>query len=175
MGIRPARTEAGAFAGLVVRRLLLALRGTRVRERREHDIPAGELQRIDTLWAIGAPLSLIELAHGNNLHPPRHVAGAAAGEPRRAVRALATLACSSAMAGTRHEARTHGFWTRRGGWPTRIGDPTSTARTVLAEGICHKVNGRWVLAREHLERAIAVAHVLSRRALGDRDRADAAA
>ena len=154
IGIRPARTDAGAFAGLVVRRLLLALRGTRVRERREHEIPADELQRIDTLWTIGAPLSLIELAHGNNLLLRGMWLVLRSGEPKRVVRALTALACSSAIAGTRHDARTQRFLSEAKRLAARIDDPTSTARTVLAEGICNKVNGRWVLAREHLERAI---------------------
>ena len=127
------------------------------------------------MWTIGAPLSLIELAHGNNLLLRGMWLVLRSGEPKRVVRALTALACSSAMAGTRHDARTHRFLGEAKRLAARIDDPTSTARTVLAEGICNKVNGRWVLAREHLERAIALPHVLSRRAMGDRDRADAAA
>jgi serine/threonine protein kinase len=155
IGITPARTEAGAFAGVVLRRLLLALRGTRIRERPERDIPAFELQRIDTLWAVGAPLSLIELAHGNDLHLRGMWLVLRVGEPKRAVRGLTTLACASAMAGARHEGRTRRFLGEAKRLAARLADPTSTARTMLAEGICHKVNGRWLLAREHLERAIA--------------------
>jgi len=155
LGIRPARTEAGALAGVIVRRVLLGFRGTRIRDRPESDVPAVELQRIDTLWAIGTPLSLIELAHGNHLHLRAMGLVLRAAEPRRAVRALATLACASAMAGVRHEARTQKFLDETRRLADRLGDPTSTARTLLAEGICHKVNGRWLLAREHLERAIA--------------------
>ena len=155
IGIRPARTEAGAFVGLVVRRLVLALRGTRFHERHERDVPLDSLRRIDVLWSIGAPLSLVELARGNNLHLRGTHLVLRSGEPKRVVRALSTLACSSAIAGHRGDRRATNILEQARQLATRIGDPTSIAQTALAEAICHKVVGRWALAREHLERAIA--------------------
>jgi hypothetical protein len=154
IGVRPPRTEAGAFAGLVVRRLALGLRGTQFRERGEADIPVDQLRRIDVLWSIGAPLSLVELARGNNLHLRGAHRALRAGEPRRVVRALSTLACASAIAGSHREARTARILEGAKQLAARIGDPTSIGRAVLAEAMCHKVVGRWPLAREHLERAI---------------------
>jgi serine/threonine protein kinase/tetratricopeptide (TPR) repeat protein len=154
IGVRPARTEAGAFVGLVVRRLALAVRGTRFRERHEREVPRDSLQRIDTLWSIGAPLSLVELVRGNDLHLRATRLVLRSGEPKRIVRALATLACSSAIAGSRGERRATAILEQARQVATRIGDPTSLAQTALAEAICHKVVGRWALARQHLERAI---------------------
>jgi serine/threonine protein kinase/tetratricopeptide (TPR) repeat protein len=154
IGIRPARTDAGAFIGLVVRRLALAVRGTRFRERNERDIPRAVLRRIDVLWSIGAPLSLVELARGNNLHLRATHLVLRSGEPRRVVRALSTLACASAIAGRSGDQRAITILARAKEIAIRVGDPTSMAQTALAEAICHKVVGRWALAREHLERAI---------------------
>jgi len=161
LGIRPARTEAGALAGVVVRRLLLGLRRAPVRDHPESELSSMELQRIDSLWAVGAPLSLIELARGNHLHLRAMGMVLRAGEPKRVVRALAGLACASAIGGSRHEARTQRFLAETKQLADRLADPTASARTMLAEGICHKVNGRWVLAREHLERAIGMLRLCS--------------
>ena len=154
IGVRPPRTEAGAFAGLVMRRLALGLRGTSFRERQERDLPIDELRRIDVLWSIGAPLSLVELVRGNNLHLRGVNRALRAGEPKRVVRALATLACASAIGGSHRERRTLRILDQAKQLATHTGDPTSIARTTLAEAICHKVLGRWELARPHLERAI---------------------
>jgi hypothetical protein len=52
---------------------------------------------------IAAPLSLIEAARGVDLHLPGVRLVLRSGEPERVVRALATLACSTAIRGTRHE------------------------------------------------------------------------
>jgi len=154
IGIRPARTEAAAFAGLVVRRLALAARGTRFRERHEREIPLDSLRRVDTLWSIGAPLSLVELVRGNDLHLRATHLVLRSGEPKRVVRALSTLACAAAIAGRRGDRRATAILQRARQVATRIGDPTSMAQTALAEAICHKVVGRWALARQHLEGAI---------------------
>ncbi|HEY6361394.1 MAG TPA: AAA family ATPase [Vicinamibacterales bacterium] len=155
IGIRPPRTEAGALAGLLARRLLLDIRGTGYSERAEDEIARDDLQRIDALWSIGAPLSLVELIRGNNLNARGLWLALRAGEPKRLVRALTTLACSSALTGARADARTTRLLNEAQQLAERIADRTSTARVVLAQGICHKVNGRWFLARECLERALA--------------------
>ena len=154
IGIRPARTDAGAFLGLVVRRLALAVRGTGFHERHERDVPLDSLRRIDVLWSIGAPLSLVELARGNNLHLRGTHLVLRSGEPKRVVRALSTLACSSAIAGGRGDRRATSILERARQVAARLGDPASLAQTALAEAICHKVVGRWALARRHLEQAI---------------------
>ena len=154
IGVRPARTEAGAFAGLVGRRLALALRGTRFRSRSESEVSPDDLYRIDVLWSIGAPLSLVELARGNHLHLRGTHYALQAGEPRRVVRALSALACASAIAGTRREARTARILAQAKALAAEVDDQTSTARVALAEAMCHKVLGRWGVAREYLERAI---------------------
>jgi hypothetical protein len=154
IGVRPARTDAGAFVGLVVRRLALAVRGTRFHERQEHEISLDILRRIDVLWSIGAPLSLVELARGNNLHLRGTHLVLRSGEPKRVVRALSTLACSSAIAGGRGDRRATHILERARQIATRISDPAAIAQTALAEAICHKVVGRWALARQQLEGAI---------------------
>jgi hypothetical protein len=106
IGVRPPRTEAGAFVGLVTRRLALGVRGTRFRERQERDVPLEDLRRIDVLWSIGAPLSLVDLVRGNHLHLLGTHLVLRAGEPKRVVRAISTLACAAAIAGSRHDDRT---------------------------------------------------------------------
>jgi len=154
IGVRPARTEAGAFAGLVVRRLALALRGTRFRPRSESEVSSDVLRRIDVLWSIGAPLSLVELVRGNHLHLRGAHHALRAGEPTRVVRALSALACASAIAGTRREARTAGILAQAKALAAEINEPTSIARVALAEAMCQKIVGRWGVAREHLGRAL---------------------
>jgi len=154
IGIRPARTDAGAFLGLVVRRLALAMRGTRFHERHERDVPLDSLRRIDVLWSIGAPLSLVELVRGNNLHLRGTHLVLRSGEPKRVVRALSTLACSAAISGGRGDRRATSILKQARQVAARLGDPASVAQTALAEAICHKVVGRWALARQRLEQAI---------------------
>jgi tetratricopeptide (TPR) repeat protein len=154
VGVRPAATDLGAAVGLVVRRAALAVGGTSFRERDAAEIPVDLLRRIDVLWSIGAPLSLVDPARGGNLHLRGMRLVLRAGEPRRVVRALATLACSMAIGGVRHEPRAMRTLAQARELATRIGDPTAIAGTALAEGMCQKVWGRWAVARSLLEHAV---------------------
>ena len=157
IGVRPPRTEAGAFAGLVVRRLALGAAGNRL-PRAARTRPPHRRTAPDRCLVVDRRAAQPRGAGARQQPSPAGQCNRAlrAGEPKRVVRALATLACASAIAGShrRRDATARILDAGEAAGGTHRAIPTSIARTALAEAICHKVLGRWVLARAHLERAI---------------------
>ena len=114
VGVRAPRTELGAFATLLLYRLLLVCRGVGFRERPESEIPRDRLRQIDVLMSISEPLCLTSLIRGQALIAQGAWYALRAGEPRRAVRALTGLVASSAVGGTAPAGAPRNCWPRRG-------------------------------------------------------------
>jgi serine/threonine protein kinase len=153
VGIRPPTSDAQAILTFVAYRLLIWLRGIAVRERPESDVAPELLRRIDVLIAIGAPLSLIALPRGLSLNMQATWYALRAGERKRASLGLALLAATSSMRGTRARRACRRFIAAANAL-VPAGDAYTMARTLLAEGICLKVTGRWKRGIECLESAI---------------------
>ena len=156
VGIRAPASDGQAVLTLIGHRALVALRGIRIRERPESEVPPALLRRIDVLVAIGAPLSLIALPRGLALNMQATWHALRAGERRRAALGLALLAATTSMRGTKSLRATLDCVAAAKALAEPIGDPYTTARTLLAEGIALKVTGRWKQGVACLDEAIAL-------------------
>jgi hypothetical protein len=153
VGVRPLGTNQQALLSLLGYRLLLAIRGTKFRERRESEIAPATLRRIDVLTSISAPLSLSSYMQGYALTAQMTWHALRAGEPRRVVAALTGLAAGTSVWGSSTERRAHDLVKQAEGLAVRLQDPWTTGRTVLAEGIVLKLNGHWKRGAERLSQA----------------------
>jgi hypothetical protein len=154
VGVRAPRSDSGAFATLILYRLLLLCRGVAFHERSESQIPRDRLRRIDVLMSISEPLCLTSLIRGQALIAQGAWYALRAGEPRRAVRALTGLVASSSVAGTRAERRTTRLLTAARRQAANMPDQWTTGRTMLAEGMVLKLAGQFQRAIEQLGSAL---------------------
>jgi tetratricopeptide (TPR) repeat protein len=154
VGVSPPTSQPRAFATLAAYRALLLVRGLGFRERREADVPAADLRRIDVLVAIGPPMALMSLPLGLSLHVQGTWHALRVGEPKRVAVGLALLVSTLSPGGTRTFARASALAARARALAERHDDAWTIARALLAEGICYKVSGYWTEGIERLERAI---------------------
>jgi hypothetical protein len=154
VGVRPPASDAQAVLTLLAHRALVGLRGIRIRERAESQVPPALLQRIDVLVAVGAPLALIALPRGLALNMQATWHALRAGERRRAALGLALLAATTSMRGTKSRHATLRYVEAAKALAEPLGDPYTTARTLLAEGISLKVTGQWKEGVARLDEAI---------------------
>ncbi len=99
-------TRRRALFSLVRRRIQLRLRGFGFTERKDSDVPAGELNRIDSCNSIATGLMMNDLFRAANLQTQNMLLSLKAGEPYRVARALAHQVSVSAMNGKKSEKRT---------------------------------------------------------------------
>ena len=173
VNVRPPGTDRQALLSLLGYRLLLALRGTRFRERSETEIAPEDLRRIDVLTSISPPLCLSSVIQGNALNVQAMWHALRAGEPRRVLLSLTTLAVQTGTGGAHSERRAQDLIKKAQSLAVRLQDPWATGRTVLADGIVLKLNGHWKQGAERLRQAIDIFGDCRGVPLGDRDGADA--
>jgi hypothetical protein len=153
VGVRPPGSDRAALITLLRYRLVLAVRGTKFRERAESEIPPADLRRIDVLNAISAPLSLSSVMQGTALNVQSVWHTLRAGEPKRLVLALTALAVQTAMRGARNERRAQQLVRKAQLLATHLQQPWATGRATLAEGMVLKLNGHWQKSVERLTEA----------------------
>jgi serine/threonine protein kinase len=151
--VRSPGSDRRALLSLLGYRLLLAIRGTRFRERSESQITSGDLRRIDVLTSISPPLCLSSVMQGTALNVQAMWHALRSGEPRRVVISLTALAAQTAVGGARTEHRARALVKEAQSLAVRLHDPWATGRTVLAEGIVLKLNGHWKQGAERLKEA----------------------
>lgn len=88
-----------AFLALVSRRLRVMLRGLEYVERSEESVPADQLLKIDTCWAVAEGMALVDNIQGAAFQTLHLLQALEAGEPRRVGRALAMEAGFAASSG----------------------------------------------------------------------------
>lgn len=106
VGAKVAKTPRRALAGVVLRRVQLALRGLSSRPRAEAELPPATLARVDTFWMLGAGLSMVDTVRGAHFHARHLLAALDAGEPYRVARAIGVEAAFSATLGSKSAERT---------------------------------------------------------------------
>jgi hypothetical protein len=106
VGLEPPSNTAGAIASMLVRRAHVRLRGLGFRRRREEEVPASALLRIDTCWAAVIGLGLVDVIRGADFQSRHLLLALRAGEPTRICRALSAEIAFSAAEGTSSHART---------------------------------------------------------------------
>lgn len=100
-GMQLAPSPRSAVWRFIRLRVRLDLRGYRHAIRDEREVPASELARIDTAWALAEVLSFSDFVQGAMFHAIGTLAALRAGEPRRLVRAFVGEAINLSVSGTR--------------------------------------------------------------------------
>ena len=152
-GLRLAPTPQWAMVELVLRRLLIRLRGLDIRETDVSTIPPAQLLRIDICWSVAIGLAFVDNIRAAEFQSRHCVLALRCGEPRRAAAALALEGAYSATGGTRTERRTKTVTSAAIALAERLQDPPALGRAVLAAGVAAHLEGRWQASLQLCERA----------------------
>jgi len=142
----------GAVASVLWNRLRLRLRGLGFQECTADQIPPGELERVDTFWAVAMGLGPVDVLRAADFQARQLLLTLKLGEPFRVVRALAHETLLVAAAGNRSLERTHRLVAGTTALAERIGHPNPRARALMAAGIADTMQGRWRSSAARLER-----------------------
>ncbi|MBC7817384.1 MAG: AAA family ATPase [Planctomycetaceae bacterium] len=152
-GIRYPKTPLGALASLLWQRALLVWRGTRFPVRQNGHASPKLLSEIDTCWAIGTGLSVVDCIRGADFHARCLLKAAKAGDPQRLCRALAMDAVHSAGSGSCSPQHVEQLHTIAANLAQSIGTPEASGYIALTRGMIEFLNGRWAVARKPCEEA----------------------
>jgi serine/threonine protein kinase/tetratricopeptide (TPR) repeat protein len=156
LGLRYPRTPLHAFVQLVFLRLLLALRGTRFRERDPSLVPARDLTRVDVCWSMAFSLGLSDHIYGAVFQVRAVLYALRAGEPSRVSRALAVAAGYQATGGMRAALRVDDNLARARAIAERTGDAQSIAYTIANSAISNYLVGNFRRTVDDADRAAAM-------------------
>jgi tetratricopeptide (TPR) repeat protein len=145
-----------ALLSLLLRRAQVRLRGLRFKPRDETEIPAQELLRIDTYWALAAGMAIVDMVRGADFQVRHLLMALRAGEPYRVTRALALEVAYVAMAGSRSRRQTARLAHEAQELARRVSRPDAVALVTLTAGNAAWLDGRWREARERCEQAEAI-------------------
>ncbi len=151
VGLKLARSPLAALVSLLLRTVLLRLRGLRFREREAAAVPPSDLVRIDVCWSAASALSHVDLMRAAELQARHMLLALRAGEVRRIARALTLEAGYSSLGGSATRRRTLGLVHAARAFAERIGSPEAHGRSGLIEGAASFFLGDW---RRALERVI---------------------
>lgn len=153
LGMRMPKTSRGALISLLFRRLQIRLRGLRFKERRESQLPAAQLVRVDTCRAVGQILSTIDHIVGADFNTRYVLEALSAGEIRRVLYALATEASFVAASGGIQSRYFRKIISEVESLLKRRDEPM--ARVYLATNVSLGafMSGEWRIARESSEHA----------------------
>jgi eukaryotic-like serine/threonine-protein kinase len=152
-GMKIAKTPLGALLSLLSRRAYLALRGLKFKERPSHEIPARDLLRIDTCWAIGIGLGHVDVIRASDALARHLHLALKAGDPQRVARGLTGEAVAIASNGVRSEPRALKLIAEASTIADRLQLPELTARIILASGYAAFFSFRWQDAIELTQEA----------------------
>jgi hypothetical protein len=143
LGMELPETPRKALLSLLLRRAQLRLRGLRFRERDESKIPAHELLRIDTCWAVGVGLAVVDMIRGADFQARHLLLALRAGEPYRVARALAMEGAYVAMGGNRGRARAQRLLDSSRRLAERVKHPYAIGLSTMTAGNAAWLEGRW--------------------------------
>lgn len=147
VGLSLPATSARALGLLVLRRLRLRWRGLHYRERAASAIPADQLTRIDTCWAVAEGMALVDNIQGAAFQALHLLLALEAGEPSRVARALAMEAGFVASSGSPAEAAA--LLARAEALARRLGSEQTL-------GLCKTIGGVLAFHEGKHERAVAL-------------------
>ncbi len=153
VGLTLAGTPRRALVSLLLQRLWLRVRGLGFREREPHQIPAGELTRIDICWAVAVGLGLVDNIRAADFQTRHLLLALRAGDPQRVARALAVEAGFMATRGRPARRRTAQLLTTARGLAERIHSDHALALCSLMAAIRDYHEGKWESARTFAEQA----------------------
>jgi tetratricopeptide (TPR) repeat protein len=153
IGLQLPRTPLIALLTFLYLRLRIRLRGLGFAERPESAIPAADLVRIDTCWAVASGLGFVDTVRGSVFQARGLLLALNAGEPFRVTRALAVEAAYSSISGGKSRPRTDALNRRAMEIAERLGQPRARGLATVTAGIAAFFEGRWRDCRSLLERA----------------------
>ncbi len=131
-----------ALVGLAGRRLQIWARGVWYRERRESELPAAELARIDAYWCVARGLIMVDSIQAAHFQALHLLAALRAGERRRIARALA-IESSVVLRGRQNRVWSARIVRAAREISSRLDDPYLLGVTKLAEGAVANFHGRF--------------------------------
>lgn len=140
VGIRMPSGPKKAIVLFLLRRIQLAIRGTKFVERKASEIPEAVLRQIDICWAGSAGLGLTETVRASYFQSLHMLLALRAGEPHRIARAFAVETSFSATPG---KARARVDYWRNRTWDlaSRLADPQAMARAQMTDGLASFLSG----------------------------------
>jgi serine/threonine protein kinase/tetratricopeptide (TPR) repeat protein len=154
VGFRLAQGPRRALASLVLRRLLIALRGLSFHERTIDQIPEKELLRIDICWAVAAGLGVVDLIRGADFQSLHLLLALRAGEISRVARAMAfEVSHAAARGGGAAQHRVRELIEKTEALARRAGNPHAQGLAIWARGLSSYLMGHWKEAADYCERA----------------------
>ncbi|HET6878726.1 MAG TPA: AAA family ATPase [Pirellulales bacterium] len=156
LGLSLPVTRNRALLSLLYHRCRLRLRGTRFRERREADVPARLLTRVDVTWSVAVGLTMIDTIRGADFQTRNLLLALRTGEPYRVARALAWEATHVAMGGVAGRRRARRMLDAAGQIAERLHHPHARGMTMMGRGVSAFFLGDWREAHEICDRAVAL-------------------
>jgi tetratricopeptide (TPR) repeat protein len=143
LGVSVAPTRARALASLMIQRVRIALRGLGYTRRQASEVPARELERLDSMYAASTALGMIDHMRGAELAARSLQAALDAGEERAACRALAIEAVFRASFGGRQMKKAEAISRDVELKARQLGDDTLIGFAQLAIGATFTFSGRY--------------------------------
>jgi serine/threonine protein kinase len=155
-GMKLAATPRWAIGPVLLRRVLLWLRGTRFRERSAEQVSRRLLREIDVCWSVSAGLTMADTIRAADFQTRGLLLALRAGEPYRIARALAWEAPHMATLGRWGERGARRLQQQAEAIARRIDHPHALGLAIVAGGICAFFAGRWKAAHEQCEAGEAI-------------------
>ncbi|GAB4513317.1 MAG: hypothetical protein Tsb0020_31490 [Haliangiales bacterium] len=152
-GFRLPGSQGAAKLSLVTQRSLLALRGTKFRERSADELPVRTLMKIDLCWSVAAGIALADPIVGASFITRNLRLSLAAGEPYRLSRALSLYSMAISALDSRNAPRAAELREIALDLAHKSKNPHAIALAIMADGWSLYWRGQWKRAFEVLDRA----------------------
>ena len=143
VGVELPRSHTGVLWSIFTKRVRLATGGLRYKPRDEKDIPAGDLARLDTLFAAATSLVMIDHLRGSAAQAQHLLWALRLGEPTRVCKALSTEVAYLGVQGGRSMRRAESVAADMVERATELGDPYLLAGGRIALGTSLFFSGRF--------------------------------
>lgn len=154
--LRLPSSKSSALLMLLAQRSLLALRGTRWKERDEAEVTRDELMKIDVCWTVAVGMILANPIIGAGFIARNLRLSLAAGEPYRLSRALSLHSMTIAALDPRHAARAGELREIALELAHKSRNPHAIALAIMADGWALFWRGHWRRALDVLDKAEAM-------------------
>ena len=153
-GFRLAKGPKRALLSLLMRRLLIQLRGLSFHERTVDQIPENDLLRIDICWAVAAGLGVVDLIRGADFQSLHLLLALRAGEISRVARAMAfEVSHAAARGGGAAQGHVEELLVKTEALAARANNAHAKGLAIWARGLSSYLMGRWRDAADNCERA----------------------
>jgi tetratricopeptide (TPR) repeat protein len=148
IGTSLARSPRRALLSLLLGRARINIRGLHYRDRPTTEVAKKDLIRVDTCFSVAQGLGFIDTIHAADFHARHILLALRTGEKYRVARALTIEAGYHGLAGTRGKERTQQILDAAIALSRTCDDPHALGLSMLVEGTCAFLQGRWNDGRE---------------------------